>query len=167
MGEKTKPAATAPPKARAPEKDKGGRPAIEFTPEKMRQARAMASHGLTMEQISNVLGMSKDTFERKLKAWRGAEGQDGFAAIQAARDEAIAMVAQSLYRQATGYERPVTYHPNGQPAKVEHVSANYRAAQFYLNVRAGWVEKKAVTVENGEGGPFEVVVKDYRSKKAP
>lgn len=170
MGAKAPRAATASKTPATPAgKNKGGRPELHFTDENFRQACTMASHGLTVAQIANVLGISKKTLERRIaerNAQREAQtGEAGYDALQAARDQAIAMVSQSLYRQAVGYERPVTRHPNGTPAKVEQVAPNFRATQFYLNVRAGWVETKQLDLANAGDREFTVAVVDYRGKK--
>jgi hypothetical protein len=160
MGAKTKPAAAATSKALPPTKNTGGVDPIPFTDAMYLEACTMTSYGLTQSQVADVLGISLATFERRIKERpQGAEG------LRAAKAKAVTMVAQSVYRQALGGDRIVGYDAKGRERK-EYIPPNFRAGQFFLNIQAGWIEKRALAMENGADGPFVLEVRDYRSKKA-
>jgi hypothetical protein len=107
------------------------RPRFIPTAEQRKTVRSMAAYGTLQEQIARYLGLrSPKTLRRHFREEldRGAQ-------------EANAMVAQSLYQQATS-------------------GKNTAAAIFWLKSRAGWRERAAVAPRLVEMPPFIVVTQD-------
>jgi hypothetical protein len=113
-----------------------------FTKEEIAQIEAMASHGLTMQQIADIRRISKDTLERRLKY-----SPDGVNAIRRGRAVAIANVAQTAYTMANNGKNPAM-------------------TMFYLKTRARWRERDRLEVTGKNGKPIdskmELIVTDAR-----
>ena len=107
------------------EKRKVGRPRFEITPEVCEKVENLSAQGLTVEQISLVLGINKSTMFDKQN-----EYSDFSDALKRGRGKGIANVTNALYQKAT-------------------VDRDNTAIIFYLKNRAGWVEKQEIqsTVE--------------------
>ena len=107
------------------EKRKVGRPRFEITPEVCEKVENLSAQGLTVEQISLVLGINKSTLFDKQN-----EYSDFSDAIKRGRGKGIANVTNALYEKAT-------------------VDRDNTAIIFYLKNRAGWVDKQEIqsTVE--------------------
>ena len=107
------------------EKRKVGRPRFEITPEVCEKVENLSAQGLTVEQISLVLGLNKSTMFDKQN-----EYSDFSDALKRGRGKGIANVTNALYEKAT-------------------VDKDNTAMIFYLKNRAGWVDKQEVqsTVE--------------------
>lgn len=175
MGEKKKPAATAPSKAARvvpPEKDKGGRPPLEWNEKIYTQVEAMLGFGLNIPQAAAVVGMSEGTLKRRLKE---EQERRGFDPLILARAKVIGQLGQSAYQQAIGYERVTDWamHPKtGElvAKRKEWIPPNAKMAQFLLNVLGQgkqFVPKKILEVSGEDGSPIEVSLVDYRGKERP
>ena len=107
------------------EKRKVGRPRFEITPEVCEKVENLSAQGLTVEQISLVLGINKSTMFDKQN-----EYPDFSDALKRGRGKGIANVTNALYQKAT-------------------VDRDNTAIIFYLKNRAGWVDKQEIqsTVE--------------------
>jgi hypothetical protein len=107
------------------EKRKVGRPRFEITPEVCEKVENLSAQGLTVEQISLVLGINKSTLFDKQN-----EYPDFSDALKRGRGKGIANVTNALYQKAT-------------------VDRDNTAIIFYLKNRAGWVDKQEIqsTVE--------------------
>ena len=107
------------------EKRKVGRPRFEITPEVCEKVENLSAQGLTVEQISLVLGINKSTMFDKQN-----EYSDFSDALKRGRGKGIANVTNALYQKAT-------------------VDRDNTAIIFYLKNRAGWVDKQEIqsTVE--------------------
>jgi len=106
------------------EKRKVGRPRFEITPEVCEKVENLSAQGLTVEQISLVLGINKSTMFDKQN-----EYSDFSDALKRGRGKGVANVTNALYTKA--------------------VDGDNTAMIFYLKNRAGWVDKQEVqsTVE--------------------
>ena len=106
------------------EKRKVGRPRFEITPEVCEKVENLSAQGLTVEQISLVLGINKSTMFDKQN-----EYSDFSDALKRGRGKGIANVTNALYTKA--------------------VDGDNTAMIFYLKNRAGWVDKQEIqsTVE--------------------
>ena len=106
------------------EKRKVGRPRFEITPEVCEKVENLSAQGLTVEQISLVLGINKSTMFDKQN-----EYPDFSDALKRGRGKGIANVTNALYTKA--------------------VDGDNTAMIFYLKNRAGWVDKQEIqsTVE--------------------
>jgi hypothetical protein len=106
------------------EKRKVGRPRFEITPEVCEKVENLSAQGLTVEQISLVLGINKSTMFDKQN-----EYPDFSDALKRGRGKGVANVTNALYTKA--------------------VDGDNTAMIFYLKNRAGWVDKQEVqsTVE--------------------
>jgi len=102
-----------------------GRPRFEITPEVCEKVENLSAQGLTVEQISLVLGINKSTMFDKQN-----EYSDFSDALKRGRGKGIANVTNALYEKAT-------------------VDRDNTAIIFYLKNRAGWVDKQEIqsTVE--------------------
>jgi hypothetical protein len=106
------------------EKRKVGRPRFEITPEVCEKVENLSAQGLTVEQISLVLGINKSTMFDKQN-----EYPDFSDALKRGRGKGVANVTNALYTKA--------------------VDGDNTAMIFYLKNRAGWVDKQEIqsTVE--------------------
>lgn len=122
-----------------------GRPKIKLTDTQLEQIEKMAGYGLNMTQIAALLGMSKDTIER-----RANEDPAISAAIEKGRAEAIHKVAESAYKQAVSGACPAM-------------------TMFYLKCRAKWKETQVMEHTGADGealGPQVIVIpSNGRDKK--
>jgi len=107
--------------------------------------KKLAERGLTEEEMSNVLTISRPTF----LAWK-KEHPEFLSAVTDGKQNPIRDVEDALYRLCKGY----TYEESGQK-KVKH--PDVRAIQFYLKNVAGdkWKDTHEVT----GSGNFTLTVK--------
>lgn len=104
---------------------------IEITQDQIRLIQRLSGQGLNMEQVSAILGFSKDTIERRAK-----EMPELAAAIEKGRAEASDEVTKTAYRLA--------------------VSGKYPAmTMFWLKCRNRWKETSAVEHSGPDGKPIE------------
>lgn len=104
---------------------------------------SLAHEGKTVEQIADIIGVSK----RTIYNWMGAH-QDLLHAMRAGRQTADELVEASLFSRAVGYSHPETklFQCDGSilSEKVErHYPPDTTAAMFWLRNRqpARWREK--------------------------
>lgn len=90
---------------------------------------ALASCGIPQQKICDVIGIKAEATLRKHYG----------TILKTAEPKANAMVAQSLFKKATG---------NG--------ASSVAAAIFWLKTRAGWSEKNRVELTGADGGAIEV-----------
>jgi predicted transcriptional regulator len=109
------------------------RPKLALTDEQVAQVRKLAAV-LTMEQIADFLGISEQTFRRRMM-----EDADILEAYKRGKGEALAGVATNLIQQAR--------------------EGNTTAAIFYLKTQGGWREKQELEVSGPGGGPIATEVK--------
>lgn len=122
-------------------KNNGGQNKVNIKDEDLPKIEAMAANGLTVEQIAQVLGMSKATFDK-----RKAEVDKIAKAHEAGRNKASNNVGKSLYQQA--------------------INGNTNAIKLYYGYALGrWEKKESIHSGDGDGGPvkqkIEVIIKDY------
>jgi hypothetical protein len=113
-----------------------GRPS-RFRPELAQFASRLCLLGLTDQQLSDCLGISAET----LYAWK-ISYPEFREAIARGKLEADALVAESLYRRAIGYEHERAQVFEGTPETgpivvryIEHLPPDVRAARLWLSNR--------------------------------
>jgi len=106
-----------------PKRKAVGRPKIAITDKILQKAETLASSGLTMAEIADVLGMGESTLYEKTKEF--PEFSD---AVKAGRAKGMAKVANVVFDKATG--------------------GDLTAAMFYLKTRGkgNWSERQEVDV---------------------
>ncbi len=110
-------------------KRKAGRPPYEPTVKDRMQVESMVGFGLTQAQICGVMRIDLKT----LRKYYSDELVNGEA-------KAIAQVAQSLFKKATG---------DG--------SQSVTAAIFWLKTRARWKDTTAHEISGPNGGPVQTI----------
>lgn len=103
-----------------------GRNAIEID---LKQVEALASQGMTHEQIAYSLGVSPDTITRRKK-----ESADFAEAIKRGQAKGIAIVTNKLMAQCK--------------------DGNTTAIIFFLKARAGWKETERLEHTGKDGDPL-------------
>lgn len=110
-------------KAESKKKNPGGRPPFKITPEILQKVEQLAAQGMTLEQISDCLGIAYCTLNEKSKEY--VEFSD---AIKLGKARGIAMVTNAL---------------------LKNVSVGNTAAQiFFLKARAKWREQDMEDLAN-------------------
>ena len=100
--------------------------------------KAMASYGISQEDIGNVIGVSHTTLRKYF------ESEIATAAIQA-----NAKVADTCYAMAVSGQHPA-------------------ATFFWLKTRAGWREVERIEHTGADGEPVKIIVEyEDRPAKAP
>lgn len=100
--------------------------------------KAMASYGISQEDIGNVIGVSHTTLRKYF------ESEIATAAIQA-----NAKVAETCYAMAVSGQHPA-------------------ATFFWLKTRAGWREVERIEHTGADGEPVKIIVEyEDRPAKAP
>ena len=94
-----------------------GRKKIPFESIDIALASRLTGIGLTMAQVADVLGVSKDTLERRAK-----ESDELRLAISSGRSKAAAAVCETAFNMATSGIHPAM-------------------TMFWLKTRQGWREK--------------------------
>ena len=97
----------------------------------LQRVEALASRGLTLEQIAASLGIDASTLHRK-KA-RMPELQD---AIKRGQSKGISLIANRLFEKAKG--------------------GNVAAMIFFLKARGGWSEKTEMTLRGDAENPLPI-----------
>lgn len=118
----------------------------KFRPEYIQQGYQLALLGLTDAEMGKVWGVSEQT----VNAWKIAE--DGFLeSINLGKDSADSVVANRLFKRATGYSHPAVkiFNDQGMPLTVEyteHYPPDTAACIFWLKNRqkARWRDKQEV-----------------------
>lgn len=120
-----------------------GRPPFEITPQTCQKAEALASQGLTMNQIANVLGMGRTTFFEKK-----AEFADFADSIKRGQDVGVSNVVNALYQSAQGETITEEKLVGNKVIKMSRkLPANPTSCIFFLKNRAGWKDKQEFTGE--------------------
>jgi hypothetical protein len=109
-------------------KNKGGRPPHQPTEAHRKEVKALASYGVPHEEIGRVIGISDRTLREHYRD-----------ELDLGTIKANAMVAQSLFKKATG----------DGPAAVT-------AAIFWLKTRARWKEPALDHNHRGAVGAFDL-----------
>ena len=101
----------------------------------IKKVEALAANGLTMQEISDALGIHPATLYR-----RKAKETEIQAAIRRGRAKGLAVVTNKLMEQAK--------------------AGNIAAIIFYLKARAGWRDTQSIDVTNSDGSlsPLDVTV---------
>lgn len=117
----------------AKEKRPVGQPPVIVIDDKiLNQIETLSGYGLTKGQISAVLGISHDTFTRRLN-----DDPRISACIEAGKAKAAASVTQTAFKMAQG----------GKSAPM---------TQYWLNVREGWKETKVIESKPTEESLAEI-----------
>lgn len=111
------------------------RPKKTLTKQQIQSLSRMAGQGLTNEQMGAIFGMSKKTFERRMKDTPG-----GFDALEKGRAQAGDRVSQTAFDMAVSGQSPAM-------------------TMFWLKCRLRWREVQAVEVSGPDGGPIETAAK--------
>lgn len=110
-----------------------GRPPFEITQEVLDKAEAYASRGLTLQNISDCLGISYQTLNEKSK-----EYADFSDAIKRGKATGLAHVADKL---------------------LKNVDVGNVTAQIFFLKCNGWKETSVVETTGRDGAPVEVDIK--------
>ena len=97
----------------------------------LQQVEALASRGLTLEQIAANLGIDASTLHRKK-----AQMQELQDAINRGRSKGISLIANKLFEKAK--------------------SGNVAAMIFFLKARGGWSEKAEMTLRGDAENPLPI-----------
>lgn len=104
---------------------------IDLTPDDIKKIQRMAGLGLKVEQMAAVLGMSKKTFERRMKDTKGAAD-----ALEKGRAVAVMNVSETAYELATSRKHPIM-------------------TMFWLKCQGRWKEVQPVEISGPNGQPIE------------
>lgn len=104
---------------------------LPLTPEQVKQIETMAGLGLKVEQMASILGMSKKTFERRIKDTLGASD-----ALEKGRAIAAHQVTKTAYELAKSGKVPAM-------------------TMFWLKCRERWRETQVVEHSGVDGKPIE------------
>lgn len=122
-----------------------GRPRIPLSAQEVKNIEAMAGLGMSMTQISHVLGMSRATLERRMK-----DSPPELAAKEAldrGRAMAISAVSKTAFEMAkSGKESGMT--------------------QFWLQCRANWKKTESKEISGPDGAAIEIASEDEASLMA-
>lgn len=110
-----------------------GRPPIEITEELCKKAESLAAQGLTMEQISLVLGMGERTIYEKM-----AEFPQFSHDIKRGQAKGVAAITNKLFKKAK--------------------DGDNTSMIFYLKNRAGWKDKTETEHTGPGGGPIQTKI---------
>jgi len=107
----------------------------------LNQIERLSAQGLTEQQISDALGISNRTLERRKR-----DNVEFVEAIKRGKAKGVATVTNSLFEQAK--------------------TGNTTACIFFLKNRAGWADKQENVLTGADGGPIEVKAIEHRIVKA-
>jgi hypothetical protein len=110
---------------------KTGRKKIEFSDEMIRKIETLAAQGMSQDQISYALGISKGTYFKEKR--NNPTINDVWSRGKAM---GIAKVSNALFQAAMG--------------------GNVTAMIFWLKANAGWRDVSSVEMTGKDGGPIEV-----------
>lgn len=111
-----------------------GRPKIPLSPKEVESIESMSGYGMSMEQIAQVLRMSKATLQRRLNDTPPELGAKN--ALERGRAIAITNITKTAFDMArSGKESGMT--------------------QFWLQCRAGWVKKEGIELTGKNGAPLQ------------
>lgn len=115
---------------------------VELTPQAIQQLETMSGLGLTVEQMSAVLGMSKKTLERRMGEVPGAKD-----ALEKGRALAALNVTTTAFKLATSGESPAM-------------------TMFWLKCRERWKEVHTISLEDPDGRPAFSSLADMAAEAA-
>lgn len=122
-----------------------GRPTL-FKPEYVEQGYQLALLGLTDADMARVWGVCEDTINN----WK-MDHFDFIESINRGKDQADALVADKLFKRATGYSHPAVkiFNNDGTPLVVDYTEQyppDTGAAIFWLKnrQRRNWRDKQEV-----------------------
>lgn len=104
---------------------------IPLDPGELKQIETMAGLGLNVSQMAAILGMSKKTFERRMKDTKGAND-----ALEKGRSAAALNVTKTAYSLAVSGKTPAM-------------------TMFWLKCRERWREVQAIEHSGPDGKPIE------------
>ena len=105
------------------------------------QIKTMAGLGLKVEQMAAILGMSKKTFERRMKDTPGAND-----ALEKGRATASFQVTKKAYEMAVDGKHPVM-------------------TIFWLKVRENWKETQVLEHTGKDGEPLSFTQLAYEASR--
>lgn len=144
-----------------------GRPTA-FREEFVEQVQKLARLGATDEEIADFFAVSVQTTHN----WRKAH-PEFLEALRAGKIEADAQVADKLFQRATGYrwteQQAIKVKSDQFSEQIEivdverEVPPDTTACIFWLKNRraAQWREKQDVNLAGADGGPLNIVIKQY------
>ena len=112
-----------------------GRPKIKITQKICKKAEHLASQGLTMSQIADVLGIGESTLYEKQN-----EYPEFMESIKKGKAKGVAVITNALFEKAK--------------------EGDNTAMIFYLKNRAGWKDK-IETEHTGDGLKIDVKTPDH------
>lgn len=115
----------------------------KFTEEQIRQIKQMAQVKLPTIQMASILGMSHDTFERRMKKDPAAR-----ASLEKARDAGSLKLRATLYNMAMGTPADPL---QGRLA----VPPDFQAAKFWAQTQEGFKTADRLEVTGADGKPVQ------------
>lgn len=133
-----------------------GRPS-SFKPEYAEQAYKLCLLGATDKKLADFFGVSEQT----LNAWKTVHPKF-LESMSAGKDQADAVIAESLFHRAKGYSHPevdirVVERAIVQTPLIKHYPPDTQAASLWLRNRqpALWRDKVDMEHTGPGGGPIE------------
>jgi len=149
----------------------------QFTPEEIKAIAGMAAVRLPTDQIATIMGMSKETFERRVK--KDSALRD---AIEKGRANASGTIRNTLYRMATTdreivEETTIGVGPKARKVvKKKKVGPDVNALRFWCETQEGFKRTEKLELSGPGGKPVEVskispeerkeILKKYNEKLA-
>lgn len=130
----------------------------KYTDKTAEQAYKLCLLGATDEDLASFFEVSVST----INGWKN-EFPEFLEAIKGGKDDADAMVAERLFKRATGYSHPEDkiFNDNGTPLIVpttKHYPPDTTAAIFWLKNRQRdkWRDRQDHEHTGKDGGPIEI-----------
>jgi len=138
-------------------KHPGGRP-TRYRSEYAEQAYRLCLLGYTDKKLAEFFGVTEQTINNWKKDHEGF-----FESIKKAKDSADAVVVDSLFQRAKGYEHPEDkiFLDKGEPVivpTIKHYPPDPTSIIFWLKNRQPeiWREKQSIELTGKDGGPVEL-----------
>lgn len=138
----------------------GGRPTL-YKDEYAEKAFKLCLLGANDKQIADFFEVSEDT----VNEWKKIHPQFS-ESLKRGKDEADAVIAQSLYHRAKGYYHPEDkiFNDDGQAMVVptiKHYPPDTTACIFWLKNRqkAAWRDKVETEITGKDGADLNIIVK--------
>ena len=131
----------------------------KYDPDIVDYARALATDGLTNDEMAEKLGIATST----LNDWRKKHPEFSDA-IKEGKDQADSKVKMSLYKRALGYSyterKVIDLSDGGQRIEttVKEVPPDPTSGIYWTKVRMGWNDKVQMELSGPDGGPIEHVI---------
>ena len=143
-------------------------PVSSYKPEHCAHARKLCSGGAINRELAEFFAVSQRTIGNWL-----ARYPEFKEAVRHGRMAADAVIAESLYEKAKGYERPVVkiVEINGEPKEIryiEHMPPDARACTFWLRNRRpqNWSENNEASRVDIEARLAELEAAGERARRA-